>query len=441
MRKSIKEPTRENILESLRDDTYGRNEDIANFITELDLIEESMCISLDAKWGEGKTFFVKQTCEVLEYLAWKSRLLSDEVFPDDSRSKYLKNSHIFNSIEIENIFIPIYYNAWMHDNQKDPLMSLILAMTTSREGYFNTTIKERDRKKAIVQLVSMISITYGWVTTNFHKPEDNLDILSKALNEEKIRECVKDIFNDIIVENGSKLVVFIDELDRCRPSFAVEMLERIKHYFEDDRIIFVVSLNKEQLVHTISTYYGEGFDATGYLNKFFDESINLPELSSFEKHLLDCSRSDARENYWLLKIGDGLSNFYRLSLRDKLIYKSHLEEVPKEAVDYKHADGIFLSVFIAVLVILDMIDVNEKKKFLDGTSDYIERVLSEIDEYKQFVRLVSENDNLCSDGSDLVREVYDYTFGGNSDMDFEKVEISKELKVLCIRACNGFRRH
>lgn len=109
-------------------------------------------------------------------------------------------------------------------------MSLILAMTTSREGYFNTTIKERDIKKAIVQLVSMISITYGWVTTNFHKPEDNLDILSKALNEEKIRECVKDIFNDIIVENGSKLVVFIDELDRCRLSFAVEMLERIKQF-------------------------------------------------------------------------------------------------------------------------------------------------------------------------------------------------------------------
>lgn len=442
MRKSVKEPTRENILESLRDDTYGRNEDIVNFIAELDLIEDSMCISLDAKWGEGKTFFVKQTCEVLEYLAWKNKSYPDTADPDDLGIKYLKKSQIFNSIKTENIFIPVYYNAWMHDDQKDPLMSLILAMTRSCEGYFDTTIKEWDMKKVVAKLATMFSITYaGVVTVNFQKPEENFDIFSTVRNEEKIRKCVNDIFNDMIVENGSKLVVFIDELDRCRPSFAVEMLERIKHYFEDDRIIFVVSLNKEQLVHTISTYYGEGFDATGYLNKFFDESINLPELSSFEKHLLDCSRSDARGNYWLLKIGDGLSNFYRLSLRDKLIYKSHLEEVPEEAVDYKHADGIFISVFIAVLVILDMIDVNEKKKFLDGTSDYIERVLSEIDEYKQFVRLVSENDNLCSDGSDLVREVYDYTFGGNSDMDFEKVEISKELKVLCIRACNGFRRH
>lgn len=48
------------------------------------------------------------------------------------------------------------------------------------------------------------------------------------------------------------------------------MLERIKHYFDDERIIFIVSVNKEQLVHTISKCYGYGFDSKGYLNKFFD---------------------------------------------------------------------------------------------------------------------------------------------------------------------------
>ena len=52
--------------------------------------------------------------------------------------------------------------------------------------------------------------------------------------EEEIRERVKGIFNDIIVERAQKLVIFIDELDRCRPSFAIEMLERIKHYFDDE---------------------------------------------------------------------------------------------------------------------------------------------------------------------------------------------------------------
>ena len=52
-------------------------------------------------------------------------------------------------------------------------------------------------------------------------------------------------------------------------------------------------------------------------------------------------RRDAGEKRWLLKIGAGLSNYYRLSWRDKLIYKSRLEAVPKGAVDYKYTDGIF----------------------------------------------------------------------------------------------------
>ena len=60
------------------------------------------------------------------------------------------------------------------------------------------------------------------------------------------------------------------------------MLERIKHYFDDDRIIFVVSVNKEQLIHTISNYYGTGFDSTGYLNKFFDLDAHLPELQTYD---------------------------------------------------------------------------------------------------------------------------------------------------------------
>lgn len=91
------------------------------------------------------------------------------------------------------------------------------------------------------------------------------------------------LIKDIQEEKAEKLVIFIDELDRCKPSFAIEMLERIKHYFDDERIIFVVSLNKEQLIHTISNYYGSEFDATRYLNRFFDISVNLPEISRYQK--------------------------------------------------------------------------------------------------------------------------------------------------------------
>ena len=65
-------------------------------------------------------------------------------------------------------------------------------------------------------------------------------------------------------------------MDRCRPDFAVRLLERTKHYLNDDRITFVFSVNLEQLQHTIKQYYGNMFDACRYLDRFFTLRISLP---------------------------------------------------------------------------------------------------------------------------------------------------------------------
>ncbi|MFR6272801.1 P-loop NTPase fold protein [Blautia sp.] len=178
--------------------------------------------------------------------------------------------------------------------------------------FINQFIK--DTKKLSINMVGMVEKIKGKST----------DILSIVQTEEEIRERVKDVFDNIIVERTQKLIIFIDELDRCKPTFAIEMLERIKHYIEDNHTIFVVSVNKEQLVHTISNYYGSGFDATRYLNKFFDENVNLPEMSSYSKRTVECGNTNTEKTYWLTKIADELGMYYHLSLRDKLIYRSSL---------------------------------------------------------------------------------------------------------------------
>lgn len=64
------------------------------------------------------------------------------------------------------------------------------------------------------------------------------------------------------------MIIFIDELDRCKPSFAVHLLEQIKHYLYDERIIFVLSVNQEELQYTIKHFYGNEFDASRYLDRF-----------------------------------------------------------------------------------------------------------------------------------------------------------------------------
>ena len=68
----------------------------------------------------------------------------------------------------------------------------------------------------------------------------------------------------------------IDELDRCRPSYAIELLEVAKHLFSVDRVVFVLAVNRVELAHSVKALYGAEFDAAGYLERFFDLEYLLP---------------------------------------------------------------------------------------------------------------------------------------------------------------------
>ena len=88
------------------------------------------------------------------------------------------------------------------------------------------------------------------------------------------------------------LIVVIDELDRCRPSYAVELLETAKHLFAVNNIIFVLAVNRTELAHSIKALYGSGFDAEGYLGRFFDVDFRLPapERKAFINALLEATQ-------------------------------------------------------------------------------------------------------------------------------------------------------
>ena len=75
---------------------------------------------------------------------------------------------------------------------------------------------------------------------------------------------------------GRPLIVMIDELDRCRPSYAVQLLEVAKHLFTVDHIVFVLAVNRSELAHSVKALYGGDFDADGYLRRFFDADFRLP---------------------------------------------------------------------------------------------------------------------------------------------------------------------
>jgi hypothetical protein len=71
------------------------------------------------------------------------------------------------------------------------------------------------------------------------------------------------------------IIVIIDELDRCRPNYAIRMLEEIKHFFEVPGVVFILGLHGGQLSKSVSAVYGAEFDSEDYLRRFFTRRYEL----------------------------------------------------------------------------------------------------------------------------------------------------------------------
>lgn len=199
MKKLAEEATIENVLESIKENKYNRTQDIIDFIMALEQIEENMFISLDAKWGAGKTFYVRQIEQTLNYLTKRVK----EINIDESVETTFSKSPL-GSLELEHTYFPVYYNAWLYDNHSDPLMSLILIITKACEFYYDEKLNSNTLSDKIISLMDSFSFSIGCVQfgSDFGNAKEKFsgkDILSAVKTEEEIREKVKEIFDSIIV--------------------------------------------------------------------------------------------------------------------------------------------------------------------------------------------------------------------------------------------------
>jgi len=76
-------------------------------------------------------------------------------------------------------------------------------------------------------------------------------------------------------DNYPPIIIIIDELDRCRPTYAVKLLEEVKHLFDVPGLVFILGINGNQLANSISYAYGPQFDGTSYLHRFIDRKYRL----------------------------------------------------------------------------------------------------------------------------------------------------------------------
>ena len=252
----------------------------------------------------------------------------------------------------------------------------------------------------------------------------------------------------IIEEQTQKLVIFIDELDRCKPSYALEMLERIKHYFDDDRIIFIVSVNKEQLIHTILNYYGNGFRIQNFIPCFFASSTQSSSpskmLLSVSIMVLSMSNRIAFILFFSIKfisISNMLVRYFKLSRRDFLIYRDKINKLQNcNALNDNSSEGICISLFVPIIIILGMKNMEEKRKFLDGNSKFLE-IVKMLPEgqylYKRFASSECGENNELEDGCKRFKVAYKFLFGDAeiSELTAIGLNISRSCKEKILSYC------
>lgn len=361
-------PTNENVYNSLINDSIGRGEFVRQFVKMLNAIEDNCTIALEGNWGSGKTFFVKQVKMVLD--AHNPNYQPVNGFLTEERRKVIKEKcSEFNAEDGSTELKPqlcVYYDAWQNDNDEDPILSLVYSIVKEIGSDFSFDKKPTlDICSELINLVCDKDISK---LIKVLKGENALDLIKKTKDE---AEKVSKFLQSLLPEVGERLIVFVDELDRCKPSYAVKLLERIKHYFLDEEITFVFSVNINELRHTIRKCYGSDFDATRYLDRFFDLRAALPKFD-LEKYYASIG-FELNENMFNY-VCASVINKYQFEMRNiaKYIRLAKIA-VPKSVrkgdmlfVPEKSALFIYNIYLIPIMIGLKLTDAKRFENFVNG---------------------------------------------------------------------------
>lgn len=269
----------------------------------------SFVLNLNSPWGFGKTYFLENL-----------------------------------KIDLEEDHHPvIFFDAWQNDFSDNPLLGFLAETNLELDKFKKEIPKKAELVDAVKKngkkiLGNMLGIGlnvlakkitgYGLenlqeqfsqinedTTTSIEselnkKTFDAIDkIISKSLEEhQELKTLINnfktslEVLTQSLKDEGYQLPMYIlvDELDRCRPTYAIELLENIKHIFNADDIFFIVATNQSELSHSIKAVYGSCFDANNYLKRFFNQEYKLKVTNRLDyiRHL--CGKYNLLGKKWLI---------------------------------------------------------------------------------------------------------------------------------------------
>lgn len=383
------QPTEENLLNTLKDDFLKRNKDLLHFYNLLCSVDDAFSISIDGRWGSGKTFFIKQTIMLInacnEYTALpseKRECIKRAVFKEASQD------------ETETSMLGIYYDAWENDNDIDPVFSIIYEITKQ----LSVTCNLNEVSIAELAAATLEAIS-GRNVSNIINALKSKDPLTQFKKEKDLEGKIKSFLGSVLEERANRLVIFIDELDRCKPSYAVQLLERTKHLLNDDRITFVFAINAEELQHTVKHFYGDGFDACRYMDRFFDLRIVLPPAKTEQFYLHVGMDTGSTLGLVCRKI----ISMYNFELREASRFYQQVwmaVHKPLNSSEYRYGFSeekgkLLILIYVVPLIIgLRMSDISLHDSFINGenSTPLVELLGGEEDRLFHLERLLKNNE-------------------------------------------------
>lgn len=256
-------------LDLLNREEFKKN--VIKIVNQLSDIKRGCCFAIEGGWGVGKTF-------VIEEIEERLKLIQSEETNSDR-------------------YFVFHYNCWQHDYYEEPAVAIISAMLASiREdaAFFSKDIdntikagyefaKEKFKEIAGLYIKNKIGIN---LISLADKIKDNKDKIEDAENEfdemfsfsqtiEKVRKKMQEI------AEKRTIVLFVDELDRCIPQYAIKVLERLHHIFCGlENVVVIMAIDRKQLEHSVEEMFGarkdeSSIDIEKYLKKFIDFSMVL----------------------------------------------------------------------------------------------------------------------------------------------------------------------
>ncbi|RXJ82437.1 P-loop NTPase fold protein [Arcobacter sp. F2176] len=419
-------------------DNLERDQDIEFFTTLLNSITESYVISLEAPWGSGKSFFIK---------LWETHLIT-------------------------NSYTCITFNAWENDFTENPFLTIIGEISTAIEKKKNLENPIQRRfarvKKHAAPIAKHVVKLGVKLTTGISLNLDDNDV-EKDIGESignitasyveqyqeskksisKFKESLQEFTNDIKESTEKPLVIFIDELDRCRPDYTIGVLETIKHFFNTKNIIFILAVDRKALKNSVASVFSSEINVDNYLRKFVDISLNLPvrNIASYTKNIanqtfsINCDRTinlfaeiSALNNANLRTIEQTLS-FYKMII----ITKNYESEYKRELLGFLIALKVYYPEKYQQLkdnkvfqVIKDIASNTSLKKLLQEKEIIYAMLFGASVPKSKFNNLRTIFNNICLSPDEQRRSiVMDYT-----DIPFTEETLEEILKELEIKKYN-----